>query len=61
MNNMTGIGGIDYMGRENNGIIFRIHTVTTNSLLSMWGKRTLDIDNINSTNEVYGKFIIIGY
>ena len=60
MNNMTGIGGIDYMGRENNGIIFRIHTVTTNSLLSIWGKRVLD-NNANSTNEVYGKFIIIGY
>ena len=61
MNVMTGIGGIDYMGRENNGIVFRIHNATTNSLLSMWGKRILDSNNINSMNEVFGKFIIIGY
>ena len=59
MNNMTGIGGIDYPGQSNNGLIFRIHLSTTNSLLSIYGSRVGT--SISSRNEVYGKFIIIGY
>ena len=58
MNIMTGIGGIDYPGTQNNGIIFRIHPSTTNSSLSIYGTRIL---GSISENEVYGKFIIIGY
>ena len=58
INDMTGIGGIDYPGIQNNGIVFRIHPSTTNSLLAMHGKR---IGGTDSMNEVYGKFIIIGY
>ena len=58
MNNMTGIGGIDYPGSMNNGLIFRIHISTTNSLLSIYGIR---LNGSSSGNEVYGKFIIIGY
>ena len=62
MNDMTGIGGIDYAGDEkNNGIVFRIHSSTTKSSLSIYGKRILDSDNTNPINTVYGKFIIIGY
>ena len=59
MNNMTGIGGIDYPGVQNNGIVFRIHPSTTNSLLLINGNRILS--GSSSNNEVYGKFIIIGY
>ena len=59
MNNMTGIGGIDYPGQANNGLVFRIHPSTTNSLLSIQGNRIFS--GTTSTNEVYGKFIIIGY
>ena len=61
MNDMTGIGGIDHTGIQNNGIVFRIHPSTTNSLLSMHGKRILDYNAGDSRNDVYGKFIIIGY
>ena len=61
INDMTGIGGIDYSGRENNGIVFRIHPSTTNSLLAIQGRRGLDFNNNNTRNNVYGKFIIIGY
>ena len=59
MNDMTGIGGIDYSGVLNNGIVFRIHPSTTNSLLVIQGRRFLSSGD--STNHVYGKFIIIGY
>ena len=61
MNDMTGIGGIDHTGTQNNGIVFRIYPSTTNSLLSMQGKRILDYNADDSRNDVYGKFIIIGY
>ena len=59
MNNMTGIGGTDYPGEYNNGIVFRIHPSTTNSSLSILGMRVLGETLLG--NEVYGKFIIIGY